>query len=146
MCFFRPLQALMIGGLMAAITLPASAQQPPARAIPDRPQPTPFTERAQLQNGRDVQRALISAYPRELREALIGGTVVVDIFVDETGRVLRALIAGPTESRPTPGSSGLPALDAAALAVASVMRFSPGLNDGVPVGVWIEFPITFKVG
>jgi TonB family protein len=136
----------MFGGLMAATAFPASAQQPTTRTIPDRSQPTPFTVRAELQNGRDVQRALIGAYPPTLRDAQIGGTVVLDIFVDETGRVLRALVAGPTESRPRTGSSGLPELDAAALEVANAMQFSPALNGDVRVSVWIEMPITFRVG
>jgi outer membrane biosynthesis protein TonB len=36
------------------------------------------------------------------------------------------------------------ALDAAALKVANVMRFSPALNGTEPVPVWIQLPIVFR--
>lgn len=40
-------------------------------------------------------------------------------------------------------SSGLAMLDAAALEVAGVMRFSPALNRDTEVAVWVQRAMTF---
>jgi periplasmic protein TonB len=95
---------------------------------------TPMTVRPELQNTREVQRALERTYPPLLRDAGIGGTPVVWFFIDENGRVLKHLLSK---------SSGYDALDAAAIQVASVMQFSPALNRDKRVQVWVEIPIVF---
>jgi periplasmic protein TonB len=95
---------------------------------------TPMTVRPELQNSADIQRALIRNYPPLLRDAGIGGTPVVWFFIDEDGRVLRTLLSK---------SSGYPALDEAAIAVANQMRFSPALNRDRKVQVWVEIPVVF---
>jgi periplasmic protein TonB len=95
---------------------------------------TPMTVRPELQNTRDVQRALERTYPPLLRDAGIGGTPVVWFFIDESGRVVRTQLSK---------SSGYDALDAAAMQVASVMQFSPALNRDKRVQVWVEIPIVF---
>jgi protein TonB len=59
----------------------------------------------------------------------------VYFFIDETGEVRRLLLSE---------SSGYPALDEAALAVAKVMRFSPAQNRDRDVAVWVEIPIAFS--
>ena len=41
-------------------------------------------------------------------------------------------------------TSGHSELDAAALKVAAVMRFTPARNDDQPVAVWIQLPIVFR--
>ncbi|HEY8483086.1 MAG TPA: energy transducer TonB, partial [Longimicrobiales bacterium] len=70
-----------------------------------------------------------------LREAGIGGTVIVWFFIDETGTVRRTLIKE---------SSGYEALDQAALKVADIMQFTPALNLDQKVKVWIQIPIVFR--
>jgi periplasmic protein TonB len=95
---------------------------------------TPMTVRPELQNQAEVQRALVRNYPPLLRDAGIGGTPVMWFFIDENGRVLRTQLSR---------SSGYPALDEAAEAVAGVMRFSPALNRDRRVQVWVEIPIVF---
>jgi periplasmic protein TonB len=95
---------------------------------------TPMTVRPELQNTREVQRALERTYPPLLRDAGIGGTPVVWFFIDENGRVLRTQLSK---------SSGYDALDAAAIQVANVMQFSPALNRDKRVQVWVEIPIVF---
>lgn len=96
----------------------------------------PFTTPPELHNRGEVTRAMAREYPKRLREAGVGGTVGVYVFVDVDGSVL--------ESR-VDTSSGLRELDDAALAVADVMRFSPALHDGEPVGTWVSFPVRFRV-
>jgi periplasmic protein TonB len=95
---------------------------------------TPMTVRPELQNTREIQRALERNYPPLLRDAGIGGTPVVWFFIDENGRVLRTQLSK---------SSGYDALDAAAIQVANQMQFSPALNRDKRVQVWVEIPVVF---
>ena len=101
---------------------------------PDGPVFTPMTVRPELLNRPDVQQALVRNYPPLLRDAGIGGSPTVHFFIDETGEVRRLMLSR---------SSGYPALDEAALAVARVMRFSPAKNRDRDVAVWVEIPIIF---
>jgi len=97
---------------------------------------TPFTVAPSIQNRDEVMRAMMREYPPLLRDAGIGGTVVVWFFIDEEGRV---------QQNQVNQSSGHQALDDAALAVAGIYRFSPALNRDRRVPVWVQFPITFQV-
>jgi protein TonB len=98
---------------------------------------TPHTVKPELTNAEDVQRALIREYPPMLRDAQIGGTVVVWLFIDTEGVV---------ENSKVQTASGYPMLDAAALNVANTMRFTPAYNRDQKVPVWVSIPITFRVG
>jgi len=97
---------------------------------------TPFTVAPEIKNVREVIAAMQREYPAILRDAGIGGTVVVWFFISEDGRVLDRRIAQ---------SSGHVQLDEAALKVADVYRFSPAQNRDKFVKVWVKFPITFEV-
>ena len=97
---------------------------------------TPMTVRPEIRNRAEVQAALMREYPVILRDAGIGGTVVVWFFISEEGRVL---------DRRVSESSGRTQLDEAALQVADVFRFSPAVNLENIVQVWIQLPITFQV-
>ena len=98
---------------------------------------TPMTVRPTIRNRDDVARALQRFYPALLRDAGIGGTVVVWIMIDETGSVLRTQVQR---------SSGHPGLDDAALRVGEVIEFTPAMNRDRAVPVWIQWPITFQAG
>jgi TonB family protein len=117
----------------------AQRQEAPitAQAEVDSSQPvfTPMTRRPELLNRAEVQEALVTSYPPLLRDAGIGGSPTVHFFIDETGAVKRTQLSQ---------RSGYPALDAAALRVAEVMRFSPAYNRDELVSVWIEIPIVFR--
>ena len=97
---------------------------------------TPMTVHPEIKNRREVQAALRREYPPLLRNAGIGGEVVVWFFISEEGLVL---------DRRVSQSSGHAQLDEAALAVADVFRFSPALNLENVVQVWIQLPISFQV-
>lgn len=88
-----------------------------------------------LINPDEFQRALLRAYPQSLRDAGIGGTVSLDIHVDEEGRAL--------EGRVRVGS-GYVRLDEAALGLIDVMRFAPAVNRDRRVAVWVTVPIEFR--
>jgi protein TonB len=97
---------------------------------------TPFTVAPSIQNRAEVVRAMTREYPALLRDAGIGGTVLVFFFIDEEGRVQDVRVNE---------SSGHQALDDAALAVADIYQFSAALNRDKKVPVWVSFPITFQV-
>jgi protein TonB len=89
-----------------------------------------------IKNREEVQRALQREYPALLRDAGIGGTVLVWFFIDEDGHVVRTLVQE---------SSGYEALDNAALKVAGIIQFTPALNRDKRVPVWISLPVTFTL-
>jgi periplasmic protein TonB len=97
---------------------------------------TPMTVRPQLRNDRAVQQALMRHYPPLLRDAGIGGTVLMWFFIDENGRVQNTRINQ---------SSGYDAFDQAAENVAGIMEFSPAYNRDQRVPVWVALPITFAI-
>jgi periplasmic protein TonB len=108
---------------------------PTAGGLSDAPQFTPMDVEPRLLNEREVQRALVREYPAHLRDAGIGGTVLVWFFIDEQGRVQRTQVHT---------SSGHTQLDQAAVRVADLYRFSPAQNRDRNVPVWIALPIVFQ--
>ena len=121
-----------------------NAEVPEPRSLP-RVQPggdqsagptfTPYTVKPELTNMADVSRALQKYYPAELRDAGVGGTTNLWFFINEQGRVTKVAVKT---------SSGTPALDEAAMEVASVMQFTPARNRDQVVKVWVDMPIVFK--
>ncbi|HEX7120139.1 MAG TPA: energy transducer TonB [Longimicrobiales bacterium] len=97
---------------------------------------TPDMVRPSLKNDAEVARALERHYPPLLRDAGIGGTVLVMFWIDEEGKVVKHQIGK---------SSGYPNMDEAATQVADIMQFSPALNRDKPVRVVVQIPITFRV-
>ena len=106
----------------------------PGAPVADTPTATPYTVPPNLINEEEVQQAIDDEYPPLLRDARIGGTVHVQIFVDVAGVVQNAVVGR---------SSGHDPLDEAALRAARVMRFTPALDVDELVPVWIAIPITF---
>ena len=117
-------------------TLPDPREDEARTSLIDEPGFTPMTVPPSLTNEREVLRALEREYPAILRDAGIGGRVLVHFFIDEEGIVRRTLVAA---------TSGHASLDEAALRVAGVARFTPALNLDKVVPVWIQLPITFEV-
>lgn len=115
----------------------STADTPQAEASrSDEPAFVPHDVPPQIQNRDEVQRALVREYPPLLRDAGIGGSVDLWLHVRESGEVRGARIQR---------SSGHEALDAAALRVARVMRFSPAKNGEEIVAVWVSLPIRFDL-
>ena len=82
-------------------------------------------------------RATQPEYPPASRRAGEAGTVVLAVYVLETGR------AGEVKVQK---SSGFPRLDEAAVKeVQRNYRFVPGKEDGKPVSMWHTFAITFRL-
>ena len=97
---------------------------------------TPMTVRPEIRNRSAVIQAMERGYPPILRDAGIGGQVLVWFFINEQGRVIDNRVAN---------SSGNAQLDEAALRVASIYEFTPALNRDQVVPVWVQIPITFQV-
>lgn len=89
-----------------------------------------------LLNPDEVEAELRRAYPAMLRDAGIGGTAHVNLWLDENGRVVKAEISQ---------SSGYDALDEAAMKVVSAMRLTPAENRGRAVRVIATIPVVFRV-
>lgn len=109
---------------------------PPVDTEPRGPIRIPREVEPRLTNADEMADLLRRLYPSTLREAGIGGTVVLDMFVDDGGIPSRARVRT---------SSGYGALDSAALDVSARMRFVPAQNRDKPVGVWVRQAISFTV-
>lgn len=120
-----------------ALTSPDAAPQGTAQEgdVSAQPTFTPYTVAPELKNRDDASAALDQNYPPLLRDAGIGGQVLVWFLIDKTGEVQNATLKE---------TSGHEALDQAALSVARAFRFSPALNRDQPVPVWIALPIVFQ--
>jgi TonB family protein len=89
-----------------------------------------------ITNRDEVRAALIREYEAVLRDQGIGGRVNVWFHITVEGRAEHMQIAE---------SSGLDALDAAALRVADAYEFTPAMNRDQRVAVWVSLPITFAI-
>ncbi len=120
---------------------PASQLAPPPRNMEVDPSEQPvYVDRdidPRLLNGPAMIRLMDRLYPKQLKEAGIGGDVVMWVWVDERGNPSKAQINR---------SSGYVLLDETALAMAAQMQFEPAMLLDKPVGVWIAQPISFSVG
>lgn len=101
-----------------------------------RPQFIPYDTRPRLLNGAQIERLLLTEYPAPLRDAGIGGRVVMWLYVDLSGDVARTVVKE---------SSGQALLDAAAERIAARMRFEPARNRDKVTAVWVSQPIGFSV-
>lgn len=115
---------------------PPSLRQNTLSDLAEAPTFTPYTVRPEIKNRGEVAAALSREYPVLLRDAGIGGTVLVWIFIDENGSVVRTQVHT---------TSGQQALDQAALKVADIIQFTPALNRDKRVPVWISLPILFEI-
>lgn len=118
-----------------AVAVDSIPEAPPLGTILQGPVLTPFTVAPRLLNRDDVLRANEQEFPPHLKAAGVEGTVRVWFLIDDEGKVL---------SRMIDEGSGNEELDAAALRVAQVPRFSRALNHDEPVYVWISVPIRFE--
>ncbi len=75
-------------------------------------------------------------YPRLCRMAGIEGKVIIKVLIDKVGNVVKAKIAK---------SSGNESLDKAALEVASENRFSPALQNSIPISLWASYTVEFRL-
>jgi protein TonB len=104
--------------------------------VSSQPTFTPYEVEPELRNRGDFARRLQREYPPMLKDAGIGGTTVLWVFIDESGAV---------QSTRVTQSSGYEQLDQAAQRVMEQARFTPALNRDQRVPVWIQLPVTWQV-
>ncbi|MQA90751.1 MAG: TonB family protein [Gemmatimonas sp.] len=133
---------VLVGSLTIARTtfesMSSEPPPPPVRSadLSDEPAFTPYEIRPTLRNPDAYARELLREYPATLRDAGIGGTVLLWVFIDEEGGVQRTRV---TES------SGFEQLDRIAEEVMGrVASFTPATNRDQRVPVWIQLPVTFR--
>jgi protein TonB len=120
-------------------TLEANPLPPPpteTSRLGDRPVFTPYTVRPEIKDPDDAGRIVLGNYPKILQDAGVGGTVTVWVFVDTNGAVANAKVQE---------SSGVEALDEAALRSVYEFEFTPAWNMDQKVQVWVTIDITFQV-
>lgn len=116
---------------------PPELRPPPPAAAPD-PAGGGFAVDIVNPKLKDPARALQTVerlYPSHVKDAGVGGTVVVRARVDTLGRVVDAVIDT---------SSGLRILDEAALTAVRSFEFTPALNRDRKVEVWVQQKIVFR--
>ncbi|MFQ5689914.1 MAG: energy transducer TonB [Gemmatimonadota bacterium] len=110
---------------------------PPSGGSPsDRPSFIPYDTPPKLRNPSQIRSLLQRFYPRNLREAGVGGRVELWLYVDKRGKVQKTQIKT---------SSGHRALDQAAGQVADAMIFVPAMNRDKKTDVWVSQWVTFEV-
>ena len=77
------------------------------------------------------------AYPLDLYESGIEGTVILRLFADANGTIV------PDSTQVAEGS-GYPQLDSAAVAGVSLMRFAPARREGRTVSTSFLQPVHFR--
>ena len=117
---------------------PVESLQPPPNAadVTDRPSFIPYTQAPELRNKKEVLAFLKSTYPSMLKQAGVGGMVLLWLYIDEVGAVQRTVLAE---------SSGYEQLDEAARKVAEKMHFRPAMNRDKTTAVWLAQSIDFSV-
>ena len=73
-------------------------------------------------------------YPRLAEQAGLEGLVWIKALVGSDGNVKNAVVYK---------SSGTPALDEAAVAVAPMCKFKPAIQNGRPVAMWVTYKVDF---
>lgn len=112
---------------------PTEAEAEPSLA--DEPRFVVHTVKPRMLNAEEVNRVLEREYPALLKDAGIGGTTTVWLFVNESGQVANSLVKE---------SSGHRGLDDAALRVVDAATFSPAQNRDEVVALWISLDIRFE--
>lgn len=130
------LEAVPAAEAADAVPLPPPPSEVKAEpSLEDEPRFVVHTVKPRMLNQEDVNLVLEREYPALLKDAGIGGTTTVWLFVNESGQVANALVKE---------SSGHRGLDDAALRVADAARFSPAQNRDEVVALWIALDIAFE--
>lgn len=129
--------------VLVACETPRPTEAPPSSdpeeelasdAVDAAPVSAASTVQPEVTNLQEVVDAVREHYPPLLRDAGVGGRVTVWFHLSDDGEVGEARVSE---------SSGHEVLDRAALRAARTARFTPALNDGRPVAVWVQVPVTF---
>lgn len=112
---------------------PATAARPtgPAEPVIAAPAPAPIREAKPRYRDNPAPR-----YPILARKRGYQGTVILDVLIDENGRVADTRIFS---------SSGYSLLDKAARATVADWLFEPGMQGDEKIEMWVKVPIRFQL-
>jgi TonB family protein len=123
----RPGSVTRIALAAAALLVAGSTT---ARAQADGPDTQPV-----LLNRRELPRLTTAAYPHALRQRRVAGAAEVHMKILPDGTVDSTTITVVSATEEPFGE--------AALQVARQLRFRPATIEGIPVAVWVDFPVAF---
>jgi len=103
--------------------------------VSEQPTFTPYEVKPDFRDRAAFARLVVRSYPPMLRDAGIGGTVILWVFIDEQGRVRNTRVVE---------GSGYEQFDRVASEVIAQAGFTPALNRDRRVPVWIQIPVTFQ--
>jgi protein TonB len=131
----RGARLIVQGSLLAGIAVIACHRKPDAITT------LPTDAAGGIARGEEPPVALDAespiGYPPVLYQLRISGTVLLRMFVDETGRPVE-------DSSRIQESSGYPALDSAALAGSPRLHYAPARRNGVAVATFFAQPVRFR--
>lgn len=78
--------------------------------------------------------SISAKYPAHAKKEGIMGDVSLKVHISNTGAVTDVII-----------EKSIPQLDSAALSAISKLRFKPAKKYGLPVDVWVRFPVQFRL-
>lgn len=84
----------------------------------------------------EIVKTVTPDYPEMARKMGLEGRVAIRALVDTLGDVRDVQLAK---------SSGVEILDSAAVKAAWKCRYSPGIQNGRPVWVWVTYPVVFRL-
>ncbi|MBI3790141.1 MAG: energy transducer TonB [Gemmatimonadetes bacterium] len=132
-CRPAALRAWTVRLALALVVLPVVAQRAAAQdKVYDL---TDVTTLPKLSSSAQTARLIQSSYPSELKKNGIGGTVDMEFIVGKDGKV---------EASTIEVNANVPALGAAAKAVAEKLEFQPAQVKGAPVRARVVLPLVFK--
>ncbi len=94
-----------------------------------------FDKFVQYEKGPEIIEAATPAYPDEAKKNKITGKVFVKVLVDKEGTPKKAVVI-KSESE---------LFNQSAVDAAMKSKFSPALNNGEPIAVWIVLPYKFQL-
>ncbi len=120
---------LVVAILTAAVATTSAAAQDKVYDLSD------VTTLPKLSSSAQTNRLIQGAYPSDLKKNGVGGTVDMEFVVGKDGKV---------ETSSIEVNASVPALAAAAKAVAEKLEFSPAQVRGTPVRARVVLPLVFK--
>lgn len=127
----KPRPAAAPADTAPAADMPASreAPTPPGQKVASAPATVKIARPLYVKNS-------VPRYPRRARKKGLEGTVLLEVLVDETGKVKDLKLQR---------SSGHAILDKAATASVKKWLFAPGTVNGRPEKMWVKVPIRFEL-
>ena len=122
--------------LEPAPVTPAPAPTPVVAKVEPKPMPATDATPKQIQTASFTHKPAAIAYPAQAKRRGQEGTVLVEVWLDEQGRQTKRLLAK---------SSGVSALDSAALQAIVKWRFSAYVENGRAIAHRVHIPVRFKL-